>query len=185
MKTILIYKASYHNYPKTISTTDIPLVSPATQLVDNSLLQLHIQSPGSTEIDTPSMPQQFIFPPTDLSTKYAKGKRLSTPPVSRQVKRLALHYNPPSEQTKFFTHITYIGETNTDTTTLAQLSSVDQPKLDIQKELPNLYYNSSSKNWQEQTIYIPDLNCKSPTTGLTRIDLYVLAIDANHGTYPQ
>ena len=167
---------------QTISTTDIPLASPATQLADSSLLQLHIQSPVST---TRSMPQQFIFPPTEISTKYAKGKRLSGPPVSREVKRLALQHNPSSEQTKSFTHITYIGEANTDSTTLAQFSSVDQPKLDIRKELPNFYNNSSSKDWQERTIYTPDLNYKSPTTGLTRTDLYVFAIDANHETYSQ
>ena len=131
------------------------------------------------------MPQQFIFPPTEISTKYAKGKRLSGPPVSREVKRLALQHNPSSEQTKSFTHITYIGEANTDSTTLAQFSSVDQPKLDIRKELPNFYNNSSSKDWQERTIYTPDLNYKSPTTGLTRTDLYVFAIDANHETYSQ
>ena len=167
---------------QTISTTDIPLASPATQLADSSLLQLHIQSPVST---TRSMPQQFIFPPTEISTKYAKGKRLSGPPVSREVKRLAHQHNQSSEQTKSLTHITYIGEANTDSTTLAQFSSVDQPKLDIRKELPNFYNNSSLKDWQERTIYTPDLNYKSPTTGLTRTDLYVFAIDANHETYSQ
>ena len=156
---------------QTISTTDIPLASPATQLADSSLLQLHIQSSATIR----SMPQQFIFPPTEISTKYAKGKRLSGPPVSREVKRLALQQNPSSEQTKSFTHITYIGEANTDSTTLAlascEFSSVDQPKLDIRKELPNFYNNSSSKDWQERTIYTPDLNYKSPTTGLPRTDL--------------
>ena len=92
---------------QTISTTDTPLTSSATQLADSSLLQLHIQSPASTEdIRTPSMPQQFIFPPKEPSTKSTKGKRSSSPPVSRQVKRLALHYNQSSEQTKSFTHIT-------------------------------------------------------------------------------
>ena len=41
---------------QTISTTDTPLTSPATQLADSSLLQLQIQSPASTEDDTQSMP---------------------------------------------------------------------------------------------------------------------------------
>ena len=162
------------------------MISPVTQLADCSLLQLHIQSPVSSEEDTRSIAQQFIFPTKEPSTKAStKGKRSSSPLVSKHVKRLALLHNPSSEQTKSFTHITYIGEANTDTTSLAQHSSLDQPKLDIRKELPNFYQNSSSKDWQERNIYTPDLNHKSPTTGLTRTDLYMYAIDAYHETYSQ
>ena len=170
---------------QTISTTDKPLTSPVTQLADSSLLQLQIHSPASIEEATRSIPQQFIFPPKEPSTKSTKGKRSSSPPISRQVKRLALHYNPSSAQTKPFTHITYIGEANTDSTNLAQLASLDLPKLDTRKELPHFYHNSTSKDWQERTIYNPDLNHKSPTIGLIRIDLYVYAIDANHETCSQ
>ena len=140
---------------RTISTTDTPLTSPVTQLADSSLLQLQIHSPASTEEATRSIPQQFIFPPKEPSTKSTKGKRSSSPPISRQVKRLALHYNPSSAQTKPFTHITYIGEANTDSTNLAQLASLDLPKLDTRKELPHFYHNSTSKDWQERTIYNP------------------------------
>ena len=72
---------------QTISTTDTPLTSPATQLADSSLLQLQIHSPASTE-DIRSVPQQFILPPKEPSTKSTKGKRSSSPPVSRQVNGL-------------------------------------------------------------------------------------------------
>ena len=71
-----------------ISTTDIPLPSPATQLADVLLPELQIQSAAtpSAEPDTGNFPPKFIFPPPlEVSTQDAKGKRSSTPPTSREV----------------------------------------------------------------------------------------------------
>ena len=167
--------------PEISTTADLPLGSPAAQLADSSLSLLQIQSPASPETDRESMPQQFVFPPQELP---AKGKRSYSPSVSRHRKRLALHFNPSSAQTKSYTHITYIGETISDSATTEQLSPVEKPNLNPGKELAKYFSNSSSKNWQERTIFPTDLNQKSPT-GLARMDLYIYAIDANNETNEQ
>ena len=137
---------------------------------------------------TGNFPIMFIFPPPlDVSTQRAKGKRSSTPHTSREVKRVSRHYNPFSKQTHSFTYITYIGEANSDPTTLQPPppSELYLPKLDPREQLNNHFGNkSSSKEWEKRNIFTADLNYTSPT-GLVRTDLYVYAIDANGETQSQ
>ena len=162
---------------QTISTTDIPLASPATQLAESCAPTItHTESSIYYSKHATTI---YLFLQQKFLLSKLKAKRLSCLLVFREVKRLALQHNPSSEQTEMF-YLYYLHRSSKHwfhhpTIVL----SVDQPKLDIRKELPNFYNNSSSKDWQERTIYIPDLNYKSPTTGLTRTNLYVFAIDAN------
>ena len=147
--------------------------------------QLHIHS--SSQTDIPASTQQFTYPPpvqASLNTR-ATGKRSSNPSaLNSRTKRKDFHYNPKSQPVKPVTTFTYIAEQ-------MQLQISPQPGPQIftmqthnpDDKMPD-YFPKNYKIWENRPLFKLDTNLKSPT-GLSRVDLYVYAIDANTETKSQ
>ena len=152
---------------------EVPLSSPTTQLM-TSLPDLQFQS---AEVDKPG---HFIFPHLENPKMRQHKRELSTssPPRSREARKLEFHVNPSSKPVKPFTSVSYICDATEQPSEPVSIPSFVSPYLDPTFKLPP-HFRPKSKDWEKRLGFFPHIS-RTSVSGMPRIDLFVYAIEANH-----